>query len=234
MPIGRSATWFDFSAHFDGAPVQAVLSTREGGAGASSLDAQRYLLAADLGLAPERLAVPRQVHGAKVASAIAGHVHSEVDGLFSDDPHVVLTLQVADCAAVYLFHPESGYRGLLHAGWRGLAAGILGEGVGWLNSRGVDSQGMRAFIGPTIEMGHYEVGPEVVAKFPPAVWQPNGKGRYQLDLAAAARAQLAAGGVPERAIEAAGVCTHHDPLCHSYRRDGAGAGRMVAFFYQDA
>ncbi len=165
---------------------------------------------------------------------MAGHAHAEVDGLLTDDPQVVLTLQVADCAAVYLYHPESGYRGLLHAGWRGLAVGILGAGVGWLNSRGVDPQGLRAFIGPTIEMGHYEVGPEVVAKFPPAVWQPNARGRYQLDLAAAARTQLAEGGVPETAIEEAGVCTHCETLCHSYRRDGTSAGRMVAFFYQEA
>lgn len=186
----------------------------------------------ELGLAPSRLAVPQQVHGAKVAEARGGHAHMATDGLFTNDPLVVLTLRVADCAPVYIYHAPSGYRGLVHAGWRGTAAGVLAAGVGWLEARGIAPEEVQMVVGPAIEMGCYEVGAEVVQHFPGEVWRQTGRGRYQLDLVAAVRHQLAEAGVPAANIASVDVCTQCDPHCHSYRRDGTEAGRMVAFFYQ--
>ena len=226
-----SKEWFDLSSSFDGAAVRAVLSANGGGKAPASPGAYRARLARELSLTSEHLAVPQQVHGTRMERARPGQIHAGTDGLFTDDPQVVLTLQVADCAPVFLYHPPSGTRGLVHAGWRGLAAGVLARAGGWLRSQGVDAGELQAAIGPAIERSCYEVGPEVVEHFSPEVWRTSAGGRFQLDLPAAASTQLASAGIPEANLHNAGVCTRCNPRCHSYRRDGKGAGRMVAFFY---
>lgn len=187
-------------------------------------------MARQIGIALERIAIPNQVHDNNIELAVAGKVHKRTDGLFTADPSVVLSLQVADCAPVFFHHSGSGYRGLVHAGWRGLAAGVLVEGAGFLTAQGVDLDQVQVAIGPTIEMVCYEVGREVVERFPATVWRSNAQGRYQLDLVAASQEQLSAAGIPEENIRSVGVCTVCDSRCHSYRRDGERAGRMVAFY----
>lgn len=223
--------WFDFAPLLGGAPVKAILSQNSGDYQTVSLADYRKGLARQLGLSPERIAVPQQVHGHKVEPAIPGHVHRGTDGLFTDDPQVVLSLQVADCAPVFFYHPQSRFRGLLHAGWQGLAGRVLTAAADLLQARGADPSQMEVVIGPTIEMACYEVGSEVAELFSPTVWQPNSDGRFQLDLMAAVREQLVDAGIPETGIISVDVCTRCDPRCHSYRRDGERAGRMVAFFW---
>ncbi len=222
--------WFDFTSLLGGAPVKAILSQNSGDYPTVSLAEYRKGLARQLGLSPERIAAPQQVHGYKVRPAIPGHVHRGTDGLFTDDPQVVLSLQVADCAPVFFYHHQSRFRGLVHAGWRGLAGGVLTAAANLLQARGVDLNQMDVVIGPTIEMACYEVDSEVAELFSSTVWQPNSDGRFQLDLAAAVREQLVDAGIPGTGITSVDVCTRCDPRCHSYRRDGERAGRMVAFF----
>lgn len=224
--------WFDFTPLLGGAPVQALLSQRDGDYIGVPLAEQRGHLARQLGFSPERVAVPRQVHGGKVELAVSGQVHPDTDGLVTNDPRVVLSLQVADCAPVFLYHPPTRYRGLVHAGWRGLASGVVRAGADLLRVQGVDLGQVDVVIGPTIERACYEVGPEVVEHFAPAIWQPNSNGRFQLDLVAAVREQLVAVGIPAAQITDVDVCTLCDPRCHSYRREGKQAGRMVAFYYE--
>lgn len=222
--------WFDFTSLLGGAPVKAILSQNSGDYQTVSLADYRKGLARRLGLLPERVAVPHQVHGNRVETARPGHVHPETDGLFTDDPAVILSLQVADCAPVFFYHHQSRFRGLVHAGWQGLAGGVLTAAADLLQARGVDLNQMEVVIGPTIEMACYEVGSEVAELFSPTVWQPNSDGRFQLDLMAAVREQLVDAGIPGTGITSVDVCTRCDPRCHSYRRDGERAGRMVAFF----
>ncbi len=228
----RQSDWFDFTPLLGGAPVKAILSQNSGDyqTGSGSLADYRKGLARQLGLSPERIAIPQQVHGHKVEPAIPGHVHRGTDGLFTDDPQVVLSLQVADCAPVFFYHHQSRFRGLVHAGWQGLADGILTDATDLLQARGVDFSQMDVVIGPTIEMACYEVDSEVAELFSSTVWQPNSDGRFQLDLMAAVREQLVGAGLPAARINSVDVCTRCDSRCHSYRRDGERAGRMVAFF----
>ena len=223
--------WFDFTSLLGGASVKALLSRNSGDYQTVSLADYRLGLARQLGLSPERIAIPQQVHGHKVEPAIPGHVHRGIDGLFTDDPQVVLSLQVADCAPVFFYHHQSRFRGLVHAGWRGLAGGVLTAAANLLQARGVDFSQMEVVIGPTIEMACYEVGSEVAELFSSTVWQPNSDGRFQLDLMAAVREQLVGAGLPAARINSVDVCTRCDSRCHSYRRDGERAGRMVAFFW---
>ncbi|UCD39130.1 MAG: polyphenol oxidase family protein [Fidelibacterota bacterium] len=224
--------WFDLAPLLGETTPGAFLSQRNSHYRGISLAKHRENLARELGLAVERISIPGQIHGPKIQLAVPGQIHEETDGLFTNDPDVVLTLQVADCAAVFFYHAATGFRGLVHAGWRGLAAGVLKNGAELLKAHDVELNQAKVVIGPTIEQACYEVGSEVVEHFSPALWQPNSNGRYQLDLAGAVREQLQDAGIAAEKISSLEVCTRCDPRCHSYRREGAQAGRMIAFYYQ--
>ncbi len=144
-------------------------------------------LAHQLGLALKTIAAPHQVHGHRVEWARPGQLHGETDGLFTDDEQVVLTLQVADCAPIYFYHRSSRMRGLVHAGWRGVGAGVVTASTDFMQAQGVALDQVEVIIGPAIERSCYEVGPEVVKSFPPTVWRPHSAGKFQLDLVAAIR-----------------------------------------------
>ncbi|MCH7521806.1 MAG: polyphenol oxidase family protein, partial [Candidatus Marinimicrobia bacterium] len=102
---------------------------------------------------------------------------------------------------------------------------------GVMQAGGVALDQVEVIMGPTIERDCYEVGPEVVEPFPPTVWRPHSAGKFQLDLVAAIREQLTGAGVLAGKVTSVDVCTRCDPRCHSYRRDGQQAGRMIAYFY---
>ena len=226
-----SARWHDLSVSLPEGGFQAVLSKRHGGFFDAPLEEHRAALALELGLSTGALAVPRQVHGNAVATGRAGHIHEQTDGLVTADSQVVLTLQVADCAPVYLAHEPSGTRGLVHAGWRGVSAGVLAQAVEAMERAGAVASEIAAFLGPCIEQSCYEVGPDVRRQFDADLAHANGQGRHQLDLRAAISRQLARAGIPRDHINVSAICTRCDLGSHSYRRDGAQAGRMIAFFY---
>jgi len=126
----------------------------------------------------------------------------------------------------------------VHAGWRGLVAGAIGAAVARLAGLAPDGHSggaLSAWIGPSIGPCCYEVGDEVAeaiasAAGPSAVVR-RPEGRPHVDLQAAARLQLAAHGV--RAISSLALCTRcHPDLLWSYRRDGAAAGRNLAFVWR--
>lgn len=229
--LAGQADWFDFAPLWPGTPVKAILSQREAQSFPTPLAEHRDQLAHRLGLALETVATPHQVHGRRVEWARPGQFHDGTDGLFTDDEQVVLTLQVADCAPIYFYHRSSHMRGLVHAGWRGVGAGVVTAGAEFLQAQRVPLDQVEVIIGPTIEMSCYEVGSEVVAAFSPSVWRPNSDGKYQLDLVAAIREQLTGAGLLPAKVTSVDVCTRCDSRCHSYRRDGPKAGRMIAYFY---
>jgi hypothetical protein len=145
----------------------------------------------------------------------------------------ICVVQVADCLPV-LFVSRDGTRvGAAHAGWRGLANGVLEATVAAL---GVPGTALRAWLGPAISQPHFEVGAEVrdafVAHAPQAAsaFVPNARGRWQCDLGALARQRLAALGVTD--IAGGTWCTYADAASFfSHRRDGR-AGRMAALIWR--
>ncbi len=231
MNAHRQTDWFDFSSQLGDGSIRAILSKKNGFNAAHSLDEYRQQLLRELNLEPAQVGIPHQKHTPTVQWARPGQVHEHTDGLFTADPAIALTLQVADCAPLYFYHPASGVRGLVHVGWRGAADGIIQASLDLTRSVGLGPAGFKVFIGPTIVQACYEVGEEVIEKFPPDVWQANDRGRYQLDLMGAILQQLTEAGIDPGNIETAGVCSHCSTECHSYRRDGTGAGRMIAFLY---
>ncbi len=192
--------------------ARAVFSTRSAG----SVKDSHATLAAALGIAPERVAVNRQVHGAELRlhEVGAAETEAEADGHVIGEPGPVGLVYVADCLPVALAGP--GGVALLHCGWRGLAAGIVGRGATAVGAT-------HAAIGPGIGPCCYEVGDEVRGAF-------NGLGTAiasgrMLDLPQVARILLREADVGE--IESAGLCTCcEEELFFSHRRDG-GPGRQA-------
>ena len=166
------------------------------------------------------LAAGRQVHGTRVRRAeSAGPEVEEADGQATTRSDLAPLVLTADCLPVAV----AGRRAvaMLHAGWRGLAGGILAEGVRALRELGDDGP-LQAAIGPGAGRCCYETGDEVRAAFAPE----HADGRF-LDLKAAARAELTAAGVGP--VHDAGICTMcGDPsLWFSHRRDGGVTGRQA-------
>ncbi|HEX9729806.1 MAG TPA: polyphenol oxidase family protein [Gemmatimonadales bacterium] len=148
-----------------------------------------------------------------------------VDAHLTRLPGVLMLVTVADCVPVYLLHPPSGAMALLHAGWRGIAAGILEQGITELSALGCGSaKDIVMHCGVSICGECYEVGPEVVA----AVGGAERAGRSQLDLRDVLAGRAAECGV--RDVTISEWCTAHDaPRFYSHRRSNGRDGRMVAF-----
>ncbi len=179
------------------------------------------------------LATLRQVHSARVIEATAAGPCGDGDALVTSERGLALRVVTADCVPVLLASPAA--IAAVHAGWRGLAAGILSGAVAAL---GPAARPLRAVIGPSIGRCCYEVGPEVAEQVAhragsATVILERGEGlRPHLDLALAARLELARAGVEE--IATIDVCTRCAvERLWSYRRDGKRAGRNVALIWRD-
>lgn len=145
----------------------------------------------------------RQVHGGRVVVDGAGE---EADGQATAREGVAVGVRTADCLPVALVAPEA--VAAVHAGWRGLAAGVLEEGVRVLRDE-LGATRIEAAIGPAAGPCCYEVGDEVRAAL--------GVRTAAADLPALAEARLRAAGVDE--VHQAGRCTICDERLHSFRRD---------------
>jgi len=212
--------------------------------------ANRRRVATVLGLAGRPWALARQVHGARVLRVAAGLPGGpqgldtvrlgegppeakaplgEADGLVTAEPGVVLAVLTADCAPVLLADPAAGVVGAVHAGWRGLAAGVVEAGVAAMAALGADPAACVGLIGPAIGGCCYEVGPEVreaVGGRLPAALATTRDGRPALDPAAGAAQALALAGVGQ--VRVAGECTVDlEGRYFSHRRDRGRTGRQA-------
>ena len=120
----------------------------------------------------------------------------EADGLVTAEPGVVLAVLTADCAPVLLADPAAGVVGAVHAGWRGLAAGVVEAGVAAMAELGADPAACTGLVGPAVGGCCYEVGPDVRAAVGdryPAALATTRDGRPALDPAAGAAPSSAPG-----------------------------------------
>ena len=130
-------------------------------------------------------------------------------------------VRVADCVPILVGDEETGDVAAIHAGWRGVEAGIVRAAMDALRGRSPV-----AAIGPCIEACCFEVGVDVAARLGFVVREERGKAL--VDLRAAVRAQLRRCGLPDDCIDDVRGCTKHEARFHSFRRDGANSGRMLA------
>ncbi len=171
----------------------------------------------------------RQVHGAEVRWHVdpSGWVILEgVDGHATDHAGVLLCVTVADCTPVYLAAPGQGAIALLHAGWRGAAAGILARGAALLHGRtGAGAGDLVAHLGVAICGACYEVGREVLEAFGLPV---DGPGPWHLDIRDVLERQARALGVSD--VTRSEWCSAHDrDRFYSHRASRGADGRMVAY-----
>jgi hypothetical protein len=182
-----------------------------------------------------------QVHGVDVvevadaSAAVAMRIEPpRADAVVVRTPGVVAAIQVADCLPVLLATADGRAIAAAHAGWRGLAGGVIERTVAAL---GGAPAALSAWLGPAIGPAHFEVGAEVRAAFcegdPQACRHlvPNARGRWLCDLAALARLRLERLGVP---APAGGTwCTYADAARFFSHRRAAPTGRMVALLWLD-
>jgi YfiH family protein len=202
------------------ARVRALVTTRDMGdmASAAGRAALRALLPAD----PHWL---KQVHGKDVSDD--GNTLAVADAAVTRKALTPKVVMVADCMPVFLADEDASVVGVAHAGWRGLAAGVLEATIG---AMGVSPRKLIAWMGPAIGPQVYEVGSEVLEAFPEkGAFAPTRPGHWRMDLYAIARARLEACGV--RRVGGGGFCTYSDSRrFFSYRRERAGA-RMAALIW---
>jgi YfiH family protein len=190
----------------------------------------RELLARELGLPaePEWL---EQVHGCRILHRDRGETGS-ADGAVTASSGVVLAVMTADCLPVLFATADGRQVGVAHAGWRGLAAGVLCEAVAAFDCA---ASGLIAWLGPAIGRDAFEVGEEVRAAFVAADagaalhFARNARGRWQADLDGLARSQLRQAGVA--AIFGKPVCTYSDAARYFSHRREAPCGRMASLIW---
>lgn len=229
------------------ARVRAFVTTRAGGVSAgeyasmnlgassgddaASVERNRKIVCEHLPDTPRWMI---QVHGTGVAD-LDIHRPSDVptaDAAISSTPGRVAAVLTADCMPILFADMKGGRVAIAHAGWRGMAAGVIENVVAAL---GVPPANVAAWMGPAIGPRAFEVGPEVkeaFERFDPAAagaFAPKVPGKFMADLYALARQRLTRAGVRE--IHGGGFCTYLEPeRFFSYRRVQK-SGRMGAFIW---
>lgn len=179
------------------------------------------------------------VHGAEVArvtQADNGTWVEHVDGLITDEPGCVLSMNFADCTPIFLYDPRRRAIGLGHAGWRGTVVDLPGAMVRSMAEQfGSDPADLVAAVGPCIGPCCYEVGDEVIDSVrtafaaPDELLRQNGGPRPHFDLPEANRRNLSAAGV--KSIELSNYCTAcHTDLFFSHRAEKGRTGRFGTVF----
>ena len=230
--------------------VHAAVSTRHG-PGVSAAPFERFNLGLNSGddvdtvqanrsALQQTLRLPaaprwlRQVHGTGVAELgpLPSSDAPQADAAVSHLPGTVLAILTADCVPVLFCADDGNTIGAAHAGWRGLAAGVLEETIEQMQC---PAARLMAWIGPCIGAASYEVGDEVRKAFIDQNTSASGAfvatrpGHWQCDLATLVKQRLTAAGI-ER-IYGGGFDTRTDERFYSYRREGARSGRFASLIW---
>lgn len=187
-----------------------------------------------------RLRRVNQVHGGTVVDSISYNGGApDADGMWTRSPADLLVIRAADCAPIWFVDQVGRSIALVHAGWRGVAAGIVEHAVDALVRAGGHTSDIHVAVGPHIGPCCFEVGPEVAEVFqsdPGALKssesllvEPSRRNSMALDLSEAIAHRLAGAGVDSTRVCVSTACTRcRDDLLHSYRRNGSGGPLMAA------
>jgi YfiH family protein len=180
----------------------------------------------------------RQVHGTTILSVVPGTAAAAAplaDALATTLPGALLAVKTADCLPVLLTGGGGRFAAAVHAGWRGLTAGILGRALAAADRSGVTRRELAVAIGPAIGLERFEVGFEVVTALSGpalglsrealALCVAKGRGdRWHADLQLAAVLALLAEGLAPSQVAVVRASTYDDARWHSFRREGRGFG----------
>lgn len=186
-----------------------------------------------IGLSGRGLADAQQVHGKLVLEPTTAGLCGAGDALIADAGGPAVGVRSADCVTVLVGDPATGRVAAIHAGWRGVAAGVVGTAVRAMKGRGSRPPGLVAAVGPSISAIRFEVGPEVVSAFVAAdlgeCALPAHGAKAFADLERAVCLQAVREGIPASSIHTCDCCTAADPgRFFSHRRDAGLTGRMLS------
>lgn len=180
----------------------------------------------------------QQVHGTGVLDADhytpSGEAPPQADAAITTQPNTVLAIMTADCLPVVVYDSLGGVVGVAHAGWRGLASGVLERMVDHMQAKTATSGHLSAWVGPAISQQHFEVGAEVREAFLEKDAQygmyfapAGGAGKYMADLPSIARHRLYQHCDGQITVALSGECSYErSDRYYSYRRH-ATTGRLV-------
>ena len=226
--------------------VDAFFTTRAGGVSQAPYDSlnlgnhvgddpaavqeNRARVAAAAGVEPTRLVIPRQVHGDDVVEISGPSDEVVADGLRTRDDDVALAILVADCVPLLIADAFSDQFAVVHAGWRGLAAGVLGATI----AQFPDPTTLYVAVGPHIAPTHYQVGSDVADHFAHVAGaltgddSPDERPRFLLNLAAVVLDQLTDRRVPASQVFFSPVASNDAPFFSDRGARPCGRVALVA------
>ena len=214
-----------------GGVSQGVYATLNGGVGSDDapdkVAENRARMAAALGVAPERLITPFQIHSPDVVVAEKPWTHAERprgDALVTRTPGLAIAVSTADCGPLLFADSEAGVIAAAHAGWRGALTGVIEATLAAMERLGADRSRIAVALGPTIRQQNYEVGPEFVERFLAAdvdnarfFSASDRSGHAMFDLGGYIADRIQRAGIMN--FEDLGLCTYAEPdRFYSYRR----------------
>lgn len=233
LPVGVAACFTTRSGGRSEPPWDALNLAGHVGDEPSRVATNRALLAQHLGTS--EVSFPEQVHGAQVQIVDAARTVdlTGADALVTAEPGIAVGVLVADCMPVLLADPGHRVVGAVHAGRRGLAAGVLQATLDAMTGLGADRASTYAVIGPAICGRCYEVPADMraaVSVAVPGTASETRSGTPALDLPSGAVGVLEAAGLAR--VISCGLCTAEDGRLYSYRRDGV-TGRFAGVVMLD-
>jgi YfiH family protein len=207
-------------------PYASLNLGRKSGDDVERVDENRRIACATIGADLEKLALNYQVHSARVLRAEPATRGEHADGLWTDEPGLPVLAMSADCLPIVLARSgeDAPAVAVLHAGWKGLLAGIVQAGA-----HALGGGALRAAIGPAIGPCCYEVGEEVAAPYRERFGDDVVRGRH-LDLWTSAERALRAAGIEQ--VDRFDRCTACEPeTFFSHRRDAGNTGRQGVIAY---
>ncbi len=218
---------------FSEAPFNSFNLSLRSGDDFARVQQNRALLVEAAALPAEPLWL-RQVHGSRVVNAAVSEPYSEGDGSYADQPGHVCVVLTADCCPVFLCDRAGTRAAVLHGGWRGLARGLIEQGVAQLKLPGTE---LMAWLGPAIGPQAFQVGDDVYEAFvaqdaeAKEAFTKQEDGRWLADIYRLARQRLRAVDVTN--VYGGGYCTLSDrERFFSYRRDRV-CGHMASLVWLD-
>jgi hypothetical protein len=214
-----------------GGVSQGVYGSLNGGVGSNDapdkVAENRARMAAALGVAPDKLLTPYQIHSPDVVVATEPWTATDrprADAIVTRTPRLAIGVSTADCGPLLFADAEAGVVGAAHAGWRGAFTGVIKATIDAMEKLGADRSHIAAVLGPTISQPNYQVGPEFVERFLEAdtdnarffvASERAGHAMFDLNGYIAARIQRA--GIEN--FEDLGLCTYAEPgRFYSFRR----------------
>lgn len=238
----------------------AGISTRKGGRSPSPFESlnmglhvhddettvieNRKLLAQEIGIPIHQWVIGEQVHNVNVKlvnkedcgkgvytleSAVPG-----VDGLITNQKHVLLAAFYADCVPLYFLDDSTGWIGIAHAGWKGTVKGMAKIMINRLIQQGASMEHLQMTIGPCISKTHYEVDKKVIDQIPVSYHKETitktGNNHFLLDLKQLNHKIAQEAGLKNSNIHITEYCTYEEErLLYSHRRDQGKTGRMLGY-----